>query len=197
MPPAQPPSPTPGRSGAPNRPVRCSASTPKPPSIPITNAASVLAIANGVPSTAAVRTNMDGSISGEASQKAITGASGTPMASRAAISGITPHEQKGDNAPMPAAKTIIALVRPVNARAIKLSAPLAAAYAAKATERRRKGRTPVKASRVKRKERSACCGANSSSAAKMATTAVQARSSASTVFGAASTARRDSIGLPL
>jgi len=34
---------------------------------------------------------------GEASQKAMTAESGTPIASSAAISGMTPQEQKGDN----------------------------------------------------------------------------------------------------
>ncbi|GLQ06907.1 hypothetical protein GCM10007924_21280 [Sneathiella chinensis] len=42
---------------------------------------------------------MEGSITGEASQKAITADSGTPMLSRAAIRGITPQEQKGDSPP--------------------------------------------------------------------------------------------------
>ena len=45
-------------------------------------AATVLAMANWRPSTPVVMRNIDGSISGEASQKAITGARGTPLASK-------------------------------------------------------------------------------------------------------------------
>jgi hypothetical protein len=44
---------------------------------------------------------------GEASQNAITADSGTPIASSAAIKGITPHEQNGESAPTSAAGTII------------------------------------------------------------------------------------------
>ena len=43
---------------------------------------------------------------GEAMQKASTGAIGTPAAKRPATSGITPQEQKGDNAPKIEATTI-------------------------------------------------------------------------------------------
>ena len=64
---------------------------------------------------------------GEASQKAMTGASGTPMVKSAAMIGITPHEQKGDSAPNRAAMPIIGRVRPWNTRAMRLSAPLAVA----------------------------------------------------------------------
>ncbi len=68
-------------------------------------AAAVLASANSAPSTPVVSTNMAGSIKGDASQNAITADSGTPMASSAAINGITPQEQNGDSAPISAAKT--------------------------------------------------------------------------------------------
>jgi hypothetical protein len=46
-----------------------------------------------------VSTNIDGSINGDDSQKAITAATGTPIDSNAAINGITPQEQNGENAP--------------------------------------------------------------------------------------------------
>ncbi len=59
--------------------------------------------------------NIAGSISGEASQKAITGASGTPIESSAAINGMTPQEQKGDSAPISAALTIIVTGCPLKA----------------------------------------------------------------------------------
>jgi hypothetical protein len=48
---------------------------------------------------------------GEDTQNAITAASGTRAARRAAISGITPHEQKGDSAPKMAAATIARTTR--------------------------------------------------------------------------------------
>jgi hypothetical protein len=42
---------------------------------------------------------------GEAIQKDMTGASGTPAIKRAVITGITPHEQKGLNAPSKVARS--------------------------------------------------------------------------------------------
>ena len=74
-----------------------------------------------------MRKNCEGSINGEASQNAITGASGTPVASSAAITGMTPQEQNGESAPIRLAKTIMISARPVKARAIRFSAPLALA----------------------------------------------------------------------
>ena len=79
------------------------------------------------PSTPAVSTNIDGSITGEASQKAITADSGTPMVSSAAISGMTPQEQKGESPPARAASRSIKCGEPVKARAMMLSAPEAPA----------------------------------------------------------------------
>ena len=70
---------------------------------------------------------MDGSITGEANQNAMTAESGTPMARSAAISGITPQEQKGDRPPKAAATRIISTGAPVKARAISPSAPVAPA----------------------------------------------------------------------
>ena len=87
----------------------------------------VLPAAKSVPSVPSVSTNMDGSISGEDSQNAITAGSGTPMLSRAAIRGITPQEQKGERPPMSADATIIMTTWPLKARAIRLSAPVAVA----------------------------------------------------------------------
>ncbi len=72
-----------------------------------------------------VTTNIDGSMIGEASQNAITAGNGTPIASSAAISGITPHEQNGDRPPNSAANTIIVEIRPWNTLAISASAPVA------------------------------------------------------------------------
>ena len=71
--------------------------------MPSAIAVSVFATAKPAPSTPVVRMNIDGSMIGEASQNAMTALNGTPMASRAAMSGITPHEQNGDSAPARAA----------------------------------------------------------------------------------------------
>jgi hypothetical protein len=89
-----------------------------------------------------VSTNIDGSIRGEASQNAMTGASGTPMARSAAISGITPQEQKGESAPASAPIAIIAAGAPVKARAISPSAPVAPAQPAIRTDSSQEGRDP-------------------------------------------------------
>lgn len=78
-------------------------------------------------------------MSGEASQKAMTADNGTPIASRAAIRGITPQEQNGETPPANAASPIISSGAPVKARAIRLSAPVAPAQAATAIDRIRKG----------------------------------------------------------
>ena len=48
--------------------------------------------------------NISGSIEGDAIQNDITGASGTPLIKRELITGITPHEQKGLNAPTAVAR---------------------------------------------------------------------------------------------
>ena len=89
--------------------------------------AMVLAMANSRPSTPVVSTNIEGSMTGDASQKAMTAESGTPITKSAAISGITPQEQKGDKPPAAAAIRIMTAGEPVNARAIKPSAPVAPA----------------------------------------------------------------------
>jgi hypothetical protein len=60
---------------------------------------------------------------GEASQKDMTGARGTPPASSAHITGITPQEQKGLKAPTMVASNIETTGRPLNARPIFFDAP--------------------------------------------------------------------------
>ena len=67
-----------------------------------------LASVNSNPKTGTISRNMEGSMSGDAKQNAITGASGTPAISSPAMIGTTPQEQKGDRAPKRDA-TIIAL----------------------------------------------------------------------------------------
>ena len=87
----------------------------------------VLATANSKPRTPVVSINIDGSITGEASQKAMTADKGTPIANKAAIKGMTPQEQKGESPPAAAAIRIITMGEPVKARAIRPSAPVAPA----------------------------------------------------------------------
>ncbi len=70
-----------------------------------------------------LRKKISGSIEGEASQKDITGAKGTPPISKAAITGITPQEQKGLNAPTMVAKNIDITGFFVKAILIYLAAP--------------------------------------------------------------------------
>jgi hypothetical protein len=62
--------------------------------------------ANSQPRVATLKKNISGSIEGEANQKDMTGASGTPPMSSAAITGMTPHEQNGLNAPTAVARKI-------------------------------------------------------------------------------------------
>ena len=93
--------------------------------------------------------NISGSMIGEASQKAMTGASGTPIARSAAMIGTTPQEQNGDSAPNSAAIRIIRAGLPVKARAITASAPEACAHAAIAAEASRNGASCARARPVK------------------------------------------------
>jgi hypothetical protein len=53
---------------------------------------------------ATLRKKISGSIEGEAIQKAITGARGTPPISKVATTGMTLHEQKGLKAPTAVAR---------------------------------------------------------------------------------------------
>ena len=112
---------------------------PYPAPRPMTTAATALNRVNGRPNTAAIRMNICGSISGEAIQNAMTGASGTPAASRPAMIGTTPQEQKGETAPNNAARKIAVIGRLVNARAIWRSRPVALVQAAASTDIRKKG----------------------------------------------------------
>lgn len=82
-----------------------------------------------------VRINISGSITGEAIQNAITGASGTPAANSDEIRGITPHEQNGDKAQNMEAVNMHLMGWPEKTCATILSAPLALTDAAKPTAR--------------------------------------------------------------
>ena len=54
---------------------------------------------NFQPKVAVLKKNISGSIEGEAIQKDITGAIGTPPISKEVMIGITPHDQNGLKAP--------------------------------------------------------------------------------------------------
>lgn len=134
-----------------------------------------MAPANLIPSTPAVSTNIDGSITGEASQNAITADSGTPMAKSAAMSGITPQEQKGESPPASAASPIITAGAPVKARAIRLSAPVAPAQAATRIDRNRKGAVCRSDCAVNATLSRACAGSRIASKARIRAEASQTR----------------------
>jgi hypothetical protein len=63
-------------------------------------------MANFHPNTELLRKNISGSIDGDAIQNDITGAIGTPPNKRELITGMTPQEQKGLNAPIVVARKI-------------------------------------------------------------------------------------------
>ena len=70
-----------------------------------------------------VRKNISGSIEGEANQKDITGASGTPPINKDAITGITVHEHNGLNAPTRVDSITAKIGRAVSTLVICLDAP--------------------------------------------------------------------------
>ena len=78
-------------------------------------------------------------IKGELIQNAITGPSGTPAASKAAIKGITPQEQSGASDPKRAAARITIAVRPSTIPEIRWSSPVACAPPAAAIDNSKKG----------------------------------------------------------
>ena len=123
-----------------------------------------------------MRTNCSGSISGEATQKASTGARGTPASNSAAIRGTTPQEQKGESAPARAAMTIAAGAERLVTPAIRPSAPAAFSQAASRTDKSRKGSSQRKASTMKPKLATACCGTTSARPANSSKSASQTRS---------------------
>ena len=63
------------------------------------------------------------SMEGEAIQKDMTGAKGTPLINRAAMTGITPQEQKGLKAPTTVARKMAAIGPASKARFTYLEAP--------------------------------------------------------------------------
>ena len=70
-----------------------------------------------------LRKNISGSMEGDAIQKDMTGAKGTPPISRAAITGITPHEQNGENAPTIVARKMAVTGPASKARLMYFEAP--------------------------------------------------------------------------
>lgn len=117
-----------------------------------------MAKANSKSSTPAVSKNIDGSMIGEASQKAITAESVTPIIRSAVIKGITPQEQNGDRPSASALRSTTRRGAPVKALAIRLSAPVELAQAAMAMDRIRKGSVFSKAPSAKFALSRACNG---------------------------------------
>jgi hypothetical protein len=83
---------------------------------------------------------MEGSINGELTQNAITGPSGTPLASIAAIRGITPHEHKGMVAPTIAAPAMAIFSLRLNTALIRFAKPDTVTQAEIPTLNRKKGK---------------------------------------------------------
>ncbi|SDB43470.1 hypothetical protein SAMN02982931_03267 [Bauldia litoralis] len=77
--------------------------------------------------------SVGGSISGEASQKAMTADRGAPTASSPAMKGMTSQEQKGASPPKAAATKIIRVSRPLKALPTTVSAPAALSQAISST----------------------------------------------------------------
>jgi hypothetical protein len=80
-------------------------------------------IAKFQPIVPTLKKKISGSIDGDAIQKAITGGSGTPPINKAAMTGITPHEQKGLKAPTRVASNIAVIGPASKARFMCLEAP--------------------------------------------------------------------------
>ena len=97
------------------------------------------------------------------------------MARSAAISGITPQEQKGEMPPASAPSPIIRTGAPVKALAIRLSAPVAFAQAAIAIDRIRKGAVFSSAFAANPALSAACGASNTASAARISAEASQTR----------------------
>ena len=80
-------------------------------------------MASSQPIMPALKKKISGSMDGEAIQNDITGASGTPLINSEAITGMTPHEQKGLKAPRIVASKMAASGLASNARLIYFDAP--------------------------------------------------------------------------
>ena len=83
---------------------------------------------------------MEGLINGELIQNAITGPSGTPLASIAAIRGITPHEHKGMVAPTIAAPAMAIFSLLLNTALIRSAKPDTVTHAEIPTLNRKNGK---------------------------------------------------------
>lgn len=89
----------------------------------MTKVATSLQTDNFHPIVAVLKKKISGSIEGDAIQNDITGAKGTPPINNEAITGITPQEQNGLNAPTTVAKTIETIGFLVNAFLMNFDAP--------------------------------------------------------------------------
>lgn len=118
-----------GRNGYWTIVVRTRRAVTAPEKTPSAKAANIFPMANPGPRSAHVAMSIVGPVTGEESQNAIMGASGTPDARNPVVSGntVTPHT--GVTVPMPDAITTVATGRPLNHRAVMVAAPLAATHA--------------------------------------------------------------------
>jgi hypothetical protein len=94
---------------------------------------------------ATLKKNTSGSIEGEAIQKDITGARGTPPINRVATTGMTPQEQKGLKAPTAVARKIATIGWAVKARLMYFAAPDICTATARGMVIKRYGQTCRKA----------------------------------------------------
>jgi hypothetical protein len=109
--------------------VLVSAAVPVPAMIPRAKAATIFPMAKAVPRTAHVTANIAGSVTGEESQNAMMGASGTPAARNPVINGSTVTPQTGVTEPIADAITMVEAGRPSNHLAVTAPARLAATHA--------------------------------------------------------------------
>jgi len=93
-----------------------------PPRLKIRVAAN-LQMANSHPKKPTVKKKISGSMDGDANQKDITGARGTPPINIAATTGLTLHEQSGLKAPTAVARRMAIIGRAVKARLMCFAAP--------------------------------------------------------------------------
>ena len=130
----------------------------KPPQSPNPKAARVLPTAKLTPSVATVVASIAGSVIGDASQKAMTGANGIPAASKPAIKGNIVMPQTGVIAPIAEATITVGKSLPSNARAIWASAPLAMTQAVRTIPGTTTGATESRLRAIKRAIIHACVG---------------------------------------
>lgn len=132
-------------------PCSCLPAPPSPlPRLSPARSPTVFPMAKAGPRMAHVTANIAGSVTGEESQNAMMGASGTPAARNPVISGSTVTPQTGVTEPIADATTIVEAGRPSNHFAVTAPAPLAATHADRTSPIAIIGATARKLSSTKR-----------------------------------------------